>query len=135
MIFAKQSNKHWVTVALAALLTCIYGLPAAVAQEKSIDEYLDDARPYLHHSCESAWMAGGENAEEYIAIINRFVAVIFINYDFDVSKLENAPKEDQERLQVLFYDEVGKRCADDPQRLLAGIVEGSLIHAFEETQK
>jgi hypothetical protein len=135
MIFKIQLNKSWVSVAMVSLLMGVYGSPVSAAQEKSIDDYLDDARPYLHHSCESAWAATGESAEEYVAIINRFVAVIFINHDFDVSEIAEAPEADQKRLQLLFYNEVGKRCSDDPQRLLAGVVEGSLVYAFTEIQK
>jgi hypothetical protein len=135
MIFKMKLNKSWVSVAMVSLLMGVYGLPVSEGQEMSIDAYLDDARPYLHHSCESAWAATGENAEEYIAIINRFVPVIFINHDFDVKQIEDAPEADQKRLQVLFYDEVGKRCAEDPQRLLAGVVERSLVYAFDEIQK
>ena len=135
MIFKMQLNKSWVSVAMVCLMMGVYGSPVFAGQEKSIDEYLDDARPFLHHSCESAWAATGESAEDYIAIINQFVGVIFINHDFDVSEIAEAPEADQKRLQVLFYDEVGKRCSEDPQRLLAGIVEGSLVYAFNKIQK
>lgn len=135
MSFKVTLNKSWVSAAIVCLLLGGYGLQFAQAQEKSIDEYLADARPYLHHSCESAWAATGENGEEYVAIINRFVAVIFINHDFDVKRIEEAPKEDQERLQVMFYDEIGRLCAENPQGLLAGIVERSLVYAFDEIHK
>ena len=120
---------------MVSLLMGVYGSPVFAGEEKSIDDYLDDARPYLHHSCESAWEATGESAEEYVAIINRFVGVVFINYDFDVNQIAEAPEADQKRLQMLFYNEVGKRCSEDPERLLAGIVEGSLVYAFAEIQK
>lgn len=135
MIIKMQLNKSWVSVAMVCLMMGVYGSPVSAGQEKSIDAYLDDARPYLHHSCESAWAATGESAEDYIAIINQFVGVIFINHDFDVSEIAEAPEADQKRLQVLFYDEVGKRCSEDPQRLLAGVVEWSLVYAFDEIQK
>jgi len=135
MIFKTQLNKSWVSVALVSLLIGVYTSPVFAGEEKSIDDYLDDARPYLHHSCESAWTATGESAEEYVAIINRFVGVIFINHDFDVSEIAEAPEADQKRLQMLFYNEVGKRCSENPERLLAGIVEGSLVYAFAEIQK
>jgi hypothetical protein len=97
----------------------------------TIDKYIDEAQPYLHHSCESAWDASGQDAEEYVAIINRFVAVIFINHDFDIQRLADAPEADREQLKVLFYDEIGERCAADSQKLLAGVVENSLVHAFD----
>jgi hypothetical protein len=77
------------------------------------------------------WGASGQNAEEYVAIINRFVAIVFINHDFDIQRIADAPEADQEELRVLFYDEIGERCAADSQKLLAGVVENSLVHAFD----
>ncbi len=135
MIFKMQLNKSWVSVAMVSLMIGVFGSPVSAGQEKSIEDYLDEARPYLHHSCESAWAATDENAEDYIAIINQFVGVIFINHDFDVSEIAEAPEADQKKLQVMFYDEVGKLCAEDPQRLLAGVVERSLVYAFDEIEK
>ena len=73
-----------------------------------------------------------ENGEEYVAIINRFVALAFINHDFDVKRIDEAPASDQKELRVIFYNAVGKRCEEDPQKLLAGVVERSLVYAFDE---
>jgi hypothetical protein len=117
--------------ASVVFLLTTHVLTVFAGEEKTIDEYISDATPYLHHSCESAWDASGQNAEEYVAIINRFVAVIFINHDFDIQRLADAPQADQEQLRVLFYDEIGERCAADSQKLLAGVVENSLVHAFD----
>ena len=105
--------------------------PVFAAEEMTINKYIDEAQPYLHHSCESAWDASGQDAEEYVAIINRFVPVIFINHDFDIQRLADAPEAYREQLKVLFYDEIGERCAADSQKLLAGVVENSLVHAFD----
>ena len=114
------------------LLLCAYGIPVAVAQEKTIDDYINEARPYLHHSCASAWAASNENGEEYVGMINRFVAILFINHDFDVKRIDEAPAADQEQLKEIFYNEIGKRCNERPQSLLAAVVEGSLVYAFDE---
>lgn len=102
------------------------------ADEMTIDDYIDEARPYLHLSCESAWEFTGEDKEEYVAIINKFVAIIFINHNFDVSLLEEAPEADQEQLKVIFYNKIGEQCQETPQELLAGVVESSLVYAFDE---
>jgi hypothetical protein len=106
--------------------------PVFAAEEMTIDDYIDEARPYLHLSCESAWEATGEDKEEYVAIINKFVAIVFINHNFDVSRLEEAPEADQEQLRVIFYNKIGEQCRDTPQALLAGVVESSLVYAFDE---
>lgn len=135
MLFKKPAKQFWASIGGACMLLCAYSLPAIAAQEKSIDDYINEARPYLHHSCESAWAASNENGEEYVGMINRFVAIMFINHDFNVQRLDDAPAADQEQLRVIFYDEIGKRCEEDPQKLLVGVVERSLVYAFDEMKK
>jgi len=131
MSFRIRNNRLSAMVATISLLLGAYVIPVFGEEEKTIDEYISDATPYLHHSCESAWDASGQDPEEYVAIINRFVAVIFINHDFDIQRIADASEADQEQLKVLFYDEIGERCAADSQKLLAGVVENSLVHAFD----
>ena len=135
MLFELPGKKFGVSISGICLLLCAYSVPAFAAQEKTIDDYINDARPYLHHSCESAWAASGEDGEKYVGMINRMVAILFINHDFDVKRINEAPAADQEQLRVVFYDEIGKRCEEMPQNLLAGVVEGSLVHAFDEMKR
>ena len=124
-----QRSRLWF-VAIVLVLGAS-ALPVFGEDEKTIEQYISDAAPYLHHSCESAWDASDQDPEEYVAIINRFVAIVFINHDFDIQRIADAPEADQEQLRVLFYDEIGERCAADSQKLLAGVVENSLVHAFD----
>jgi len=131
MLFGTKNGSSRAWLATIVFLLSTHVLTVYGEEEKTIDAYIGDAAPYLHHSCESAWDASGQNAEEYVAIINRFVAIIFINHDFDIQRLADAPEADQEQLKVLFYDEIGERCAADSQKLLAGVVENSLVHAFD----
>lgn len=127
--FKKLRSSAW--LATLIFLLGAYALPVFGEEEKTIEQYISDAGPYLHHSCESAWDASEQDADEYVAMINRFVAVVFINHDFDIQRIADAPAADQEELRVLFYDEIGERCAADSQKLLAGVVENSLVHAFD----
>lgn len=131
MSFGKRNMRSSLWVAMISFLLAAYALPVFGEEEKTIDEYISDATPYLHHSCQSAWEASGEDAEEYVAIINRFVSVIFINHDFDIQRIADAPAADQEQLREIFYDGIGERCAADPEKLLAGVVENALVFAFD----
>lgn len=131
MSFGTRNSRSSVWAGAIVILLGVYALPVFGEEEKTIEQYISDAAPYLHHSCESAWDASGQNAEEYVAIINRFVSVIFINHDFDIQRIADAPEAAQEELRVLFYEEIGERCAADSQKLLAGVVEDSLVHAFD----
>lgn len=131
MLFGKKTKRLSLWFATSIFLLGAFALPVYGEEEQTIEQYISDASPYLHHSCESAWDASGQNPEQYVAIINRFVAVIFINHDFDIQRIADAPEASQEELRVLFYDEIGERCAADSQKLLAGVVENSLVHAFD----
>ena len=128
MKFAKRR----LMVGLAGVLFSAYGHSPFAGEEKTIEEYIEEARPYLHLSCQGAWDASGENPDEYVAIMNRFVSIAFINHDFDIRRIYEAPEADQDELSVLFYNEIGRRCNDNPQRLLSGVVERSLEFALNE---
>ena len=127
-----QLAKKWVMFGLTGVLLSAYGHSIFAGEEKAIEQYIEEARPYLHLSCQGAWDASGEDPDEYVAIMNRFVSIAFINHDFDIQRIYDAPQSDQDELSVLFYNEIGRRCKENPQRLLAGIVENSLEYALNE---
>lgn len=127
-----QLAKKWVMFGLTGVLLSAYGHSIFAGEEKAIEQYIEEARPYLHLSCQGAWDASGEDPDEYVAIMNRFVSIAFINHDFDMQRIYDAPQSDQDELSVLFYNEIGRRCKENPQRLLAGIVENSLEYALNE---
>ena len=132
MLTGMQGSGSRLLIAAISLLIGTTALPVLAEEEMTIEGYIAAASPFLHNSCESAWAASGEDAEKYVAMINSFVAIVFINHDFDIQRIADAPEADQEKLKVLFYDEIGRRCSEDPQKLLAGVVERSLTFAFDE---
>mgnify|MGYP003573696985 FL=1 len=130
-----QIKKSWVLTGLAGLLLSSFTCSLFAGEEKTIEQYVEEAQPYLHLSCQGAWDASGEDPDEYVAIMNTFVSIAFINHDFDVERIYSAPQADQDELSVLFYDEIGQRCEEHPDRLLAGIVERSLESALLKMDK
>ena len=130
-----QIKKSWVLTGLAGLLLSSFTYSLFAGEEKTIEQYVEEARPYLHLSCQGAWDASGEDPDEYVAIMNTFVSIAFINHDFDVERIYSAPQADQDELSVLFYNEIGQRCEEHPDRLLAGIVERSLESALLKMDK
>ena len=130
-----QIKKSWVLTGLAGVLLSACAYSVFAGEEKTIEQYIEEAQPYLHLSCQGAWDASGEDSDEYVAIMNRFVSIAFINHDFDVERIYLAPQADQDELSVLFYNEIGERCEKNPQRLLSGIVERSLESALQKMDK
>lgn len=131
----KQKDRSLVIFAAVGLWLLGSGSLVFGADQKTIDEYIEAARPYLHLSCQGAWEASGEDPEKYVAIMNSFVSIAFINHNFDVQRIYDAPEADQKQLRTIFYDDIGQRCAENPQNLLAGIVERSLEYALKEMAK
>ena len=135
MFFNLHIKKSWVLIGLSGVLLSVSANSVFADEEKTIEQYIEEARPYLHLSCQGAWDAAGEDPDEYVAIMNRFVSIAFINHDFDVERIYAAPQADQDELSVLFYNEIGERCEKNPQRLLSGIVERSLESALIKMDK
>ena len=135
MFFNLHIKKSWVLIGLAGALLSASANSVFADEEKTIEQYIAEAQPYLHLSCQGAWEASGEDPDEYVAIMNRFVSIAFINHDFDVERIYAAPQADQDELSVLFYNEIGERCEKNPQRLLSGIVERSLESALIKMDK
>lgn len=117
----------------AALFLLLPGL--AVADEPSEgyltpEQYIEQARPYLHMSCESAWQSVDADAEAYVDIVNKLAPIGFINHGFDIAKLQALPAEELQALKVEYYNEIGSLCRENPKNLLAGVVEQAQVDAF-----
>jgi len=120
----------------AAALVLLALAPAAGAQAPAetltVEQYVEQARPYLDLSCERAWTSVEGEGQAYIDIINKIAPIGFINHGFDVAKLEALPAEELQALKVEYYNEIGSLCREDPQSLLAGVVERALVSAFDK---
>ena len=130
MFFNLHIKKSWVLIGLAGVLLSASANSVFADEEKTIEQYIAEAQPYLHLSCQGAWEASGEDPDEYVAIMNRFESIAFINHDFDVERIYAPPQADQDELSVLLYNEICERCEKNPQILLSGIVERSLESAL-----
>ena len=56
-------RKSGVFVAATCLFIGTFGQAVSGADEMTIEEYIEAARPYLHHSCQSAWAASNESPD------------------------------------------------------------------------
>ena len=118
------------------LLAIFLSLSAtAVAEEPddgylTAEQYIEQANPFLHLSCEGAWSAAGEDPDAYIDIVDKLAAIGFLNHNFDIAKMEALPAEELEAVRTEYYNEIGRLCMESPSMLLAGVVENALIDTF-----
>ena len=91
---------------------------------------MDQARPHLHHSCQSAWDMVEQDQDQFIEMIGMISAVSFYNHDFNIERLTALPEEKQAVLQQEFSEEIGELCKQNNQSLLAGVIDYALTGAI-----
>lgn len=96
------------------------------------EEYIELAQPYLHLSCEAAWALANEDADAYVAIVDKVSAIGFLNHDLDINEVYEHSEAEVEALRIDFYTSTGDFCRENPNLLLAGVVERALLQAFTE---
>ena len=122
-----------------ALALSVCAVPMARGAEEAdkyltVEEYIEQARPYLHLSCRGAWAQAKEDAEAYVAIIDKLAAIGFINHELDVEALEKLGEKELEDFRVAYYNDIGAQCGENPNSLLAGVVEEALLETFTRIQ-
>ena len=127
----------WAVAALLAAALFMWGptsepTRASTDEYLTVEEYIEQARPYLHMSCEAAWAEAKEVPEAYITIVDKVSAISFLNHDLDIEEVYAHSAEDQEALRVDYYTAVGDSCRENPNYLLAGVVERALLQAFTD---
>ena len=132
-----RSQIIWVVAALLAAALFMWGptsepTRASTDEYLTVEEYIEQARPYLHMSCEAAWTEAEEDPEAYITIVDKVSAISFLNHDLDIEEVYAHSAEDQEALRVDYYTAVGDICRKNPSNLLAGVVERALLQAFTD---
>lgn len=114
--------------ALASILVVSF---SGVAQaDEEMDQVIDAARPFMHHSCESVIEIFGEDQETVAEIVRLMAMVSLYNRQIDVMAVV-PDEDDQEMLKIEFVEELEDACDDDPGRLLAGAVDDAVRETIE----
>lgn len=135
-----MTRKSQIIWAIAAVLVAAMFLwiPAPRSSSGSakeyltVEEYVEQAQPYLHLSCGRAWEQVDMEADAYLEIVDKVSAITFLNHDLDIEEVYAHSAEDVESLRVAYYTEVGRLCKENPNMLLAGVVEHALLKAFSQ---
>lgn len=115
---------------LAASFACVFSLAGTAYADEEMDQILEMAMPYMHHSCGSVIETYGDD-EEGIAQIVRLMAMVSL-YNREIDILQAVPDEqDREGLRDEFVEELEDACDDDPGMLLAGAVDLAVKETME----
>ena len=119
------------TKLLAPLVLTFALIGSATADDAKKRDYIAEARPYLHMSCEALVEAHGEDDKKMEAIVHSMVAVSLINREIDVTKLL-ADKKDQDAFGVFLEKALTAQCEEDVHSLLMTNVDRAIVYAFAE---
>lgn len=103
-------------------------LGTAANADAEMDRILDEAMPFMHHSCESVIANYGEDEEKVSQIVRLMAMVSLFNREIDV---EASIPEVAERnaLKDEFVRALEEACEADPDALLAGAVDTAVKEA------
>ena len=95
---------------------------STVRADEEMDRILDEAMPFMHHSCASVVAEYGDDEEKVGEIVRLMVAVSLFNRSIDVEQLfpEDAARD---ALKDEFIKALEETCEADPDTLLAGAVD------------
>ena len=85
-------------------------------------------------SCESAWDLVGQDVDKFVELIGTISAVSFYNHDFNIERLTSLSEEKREQLVQEFYEGIGEYSKENPQALLAGVVDFALMDAIAKVK-
>lgn len=114
----------------AAATACLFCLGGIAQADEVMDDVINTAQPFMHHSCGSVIVSYGDD-EAQVAEIVRLMAMVSL-YNRQIDILAALPDEqDREGLRVEFVEELEDACDDDPGMLLAGAVDLAVKETME----
>jgi hypothetical protein len=115
--------------ALSASVLCL-ALATAANADEAAEKYVDDALPYMYHSCESVVEESKGNTEYIDKVIRALLAVSLYNREIDISKYATT-EEDKTALQQKFAAALGEQCKKDNDALLAGAIDTAVASTLQ----
>jgi len=124
----RMSGSWIVSVAASALLAAFATTASA---DEAAEKYVDDAAPYMYHSCRSV-VAEADGNEGYIDMVIRAqVAVSLYNREIDVTAVQISADK-RSKLHARFIAALQSGCKKDKNALLAGVIDRAVGHAISD---
>lgn len=100
-------------------------------KNEQLEDYISQAQPYLHLSCEGLVNALNEDEEQIEKAIGLMLAVSLINRNIDITKLIKT-KDAEGEFRELMEKGLKKQCENDVQSLMISNVDRVVVYAFGE---
>ena len=103
---------------------------SVVAADEAAEKYIKDAAPLMHHSCASLGGKFKDDKERIIEVVKLMVAVTLYNREIVITDYASTDEEKQV-LREKFAARLKRGCDEDPNALLAGVVDRAVVHALK----
>lgn len=114
---------------MAAAAISILALSGAASADEEAESILEEATPFMHHSCESILDTYEDDHQQISDIVALMVMVSLYNREIDIL-VEIEDENDREALDIEFVEELEDACDDDPGMLLAGAVDLAVLRTM-----
>ncbi len=120
--------KNVKNTAIAAF--CLFPLGQVAHADEVMDQTIEAAQPYMHHSCGSVLDVYGEDEAKVAEVVRLMAMLSLFNRQIDV--LAEVPDEqDRAIIKDEFVEELEDACDDDAGRMLAGAVDLAVKETME----
>lgn len=103
-------------------LAFLMAAPTSYAQDAQAEAILAEAQGYLHLTCNTLVAEFDDNEDKMLDVIGLMLAVSLNNRGIDFLQM-NLTDQEVDEIQTEFADQIGDACAEDADRLMAGIVD------------
>lgn len=115
--------------ALSVAAICALTMSTSAVADEAAESILDQAMPFMHHSCESVLGTYQDDHQQIADIVALMVMVSLYNREIDILA-EVEDESDRDALDVEFVEELEQACDDDPGLLLAAAVDTAVVRTL-----
>jgi len=115
-------------VSLVATAAFLVTSPAVHADEEA-ERLFNEAMPQMYHTCSSLMELSDGDETVATDVLGKIATISIYMRQIDIESYSFSDAQ-QEEAEELFYLTISEGCAEDPDALLAGIVDDAVKAAF-----
>lgn len=122
------SMRYMQILSAGALAFSLFGAGISLADDAA-EKYVKQAASVLHHSCASLGEESREGEARILKVIEMMAAISFYNREVDIADFARTDEEKAD-LKKKFFTDLKRGCDQDPDALLAGVVDRAVVYAL-----
>jgi hypothetical protein len=116
---------------LALALVGMMCAPGLAWADEAAEAMVTEALPHMYHTCASLAAEVGDDEAAAIEVVGKLTAVSLYMRDIDITTY-NLTEEEAQAARQAFLETIAARCGEDPDALLAGVVDAAVKEAVND---